>query len=164
MYLHESFLEIVVVFKAARRNRLTRHVFFKNVISLKHYEIDLWLSKQNVPTKYCWNQCVCSMLCSAFSPAYSFRFPPRYCSSCFSYIATLSFSSPKAQTTIKVYDMNSERLQRNQETTGEENSLLKESNTQVRQNLCFLSSSFDANRLDKVRQTEIFPGIPFLSC
>lgn len=37
----------------------------------------------------------------------------------------------KAQTTIKVYSMNSDRLQRNLETSGEENTLLKESNDQV---------------------------------
>ncbi|XP_051941621.1 cTAGE family member 2 isoform X2 [Hippocampus zosterae] len=45
----------------------------------------------------------------------------------------LQSQEQQAQTTIKVYDMNSERLQRNQETAGEENSLLIESNTQLSQ-------------------------------
>ncbi|XP_040916664.1 melanoma inhibitory activity protein 2 isoform X2 [Toxotes jaculatrix] len=39
----------------------------------------------------------------------------------------------QAQTTLKVYNMNSDRLQRNLETAGEENTLLQESNTQLRQ-------------------------------
>ncbi|XP_077394200.1 cTAGE family member 5 isoform X5 [Festucalex cinctus] len=45
----------------------------------------------------------------------------------------LQSQEEQAQTTIKVYNMNSERLQRNLETAGEENILLKESNTQLRQ-------------------------------
>ncbi|XP_070776786.1 cTAGE family member 5 [Enoplosus armatus] len=39
----------------------------------------------------------------------------------------------QAQTTLKVYNMNSDRLQRNLETAGEENTLLQESNAQLRQ-------------------------------
>uniref|UniRef100_A0A3B4V148 MIA SH3 domain ER export factor 2 n=1 Tax=Seriola dumerili TaxID=41447 RepID=A0A3B4V148_SERDU len=39
----------------------------------------------------------------------------------------------QAQTTLKVYSMNSDRLQRNLETAGEENTLLQESNAQLRQ-------------------------------
>lgn len=38
----------------------------------------------------------------------------------------------QAQTTLKVYSMNSDRLNRNLETAGEENTLLQESNAQVR--------------------------------
>ncbi|XP_049597108.1 cTAGE family member 5 isoform X2 [Syngnathus scovelli] len=45
----------------------------------------------------------------------------------------LQSQEQQAQTTIKVYNMNSERLQKNMETSGEENSLLKESNAQLRQ-------------------------------
>lgn len=40
--------------------------------------------------------------------------------------------SVQAQTTLKVYSMNSDRLHRNLETAGEENLLLQESNSQVR--------------------------------
>ncbi|XP_045920544.1 melanoma inhibitory activity protein 2 isoform X2 [Micropterus dolomieu] len=39
----------------------------------------------------------------------------------------------QAQTTLKVYNMNSDRLQKNLETAGEENTLLQESNAQLRQ-------------------------------
>uniref|UniRef100_A0AAX7SC35 MIA SH3 domain ER export factor 2 n=1 Tax=Astatotilapia calliptera TaxID=8154 RepID=A0AAX7SC35_ASTCA len=39
----------------------------------------------------------------------------------------------QAQTTLKVYSMNSDRLQRNLETAGEENVVLKESNAHLRQ-------------------------------
>ncbi|XP_053191295.1 melanoma inhibitory activity protein 2 [Scomber japonicus] len=39
----------------------------------------------------------------------------------------------QAQTTLKVYSMNSDRLQRNLETAGEENALLQESNAQLQQ-------------------------------
>ncbi|XP_005477621.3 cTAGE family member 5 isoform X1 [Oreochromis niloticus] len=39
----------------------------------------------------------------------------------------------QAQTTLKVYSMNSDRLQRNLETAGEENEVLKESNAHLRQ-------------------------------
>ncbi|XP_023287326.1 melanoma inhibitory activity protein 2 isoform X2 [Seriola lalandi dorsalis] len=39
----------------------------------------------------------------------------------------------QAHTTLKVYSMNSDRLQRNLETAGEENTLLQESNAQLRQ-------------------------------
>ncbi|XP_037096841.1 transport and Golgi organization protein 1 homolog isoform X2 [Syngnathus acus] len=45
----------------------------------------------------------------------------------------LQSQEQQAQTTIKVYNMNSERLQKNMETSGEENTLLKESNAQLRQ-------------------------------
>lgn len=37
----------------------------------------------------------------------------------------------QAQTTLKIYTMNSDRLNRNLETAGEENTLLQESNAQV---------------------------------
>lgn len=37
----------------------------------------------------------------------------------------------QAQTTLKVYNMNSDRLQKNLETSKEENTLLQESNAQV---------------------------------
>lgn len=40
--------------------------------------------------------------------------------------------SVQAQTTLKIYSMNSDRLNRNLETAGEENALLQESNVQVR--------------------------------
>ncbi|KAM9707519.1 LOW QUALITY PROTEIN: cTAGE family member 5 [Menidia menidia] len=39
----------------------------------------------------------------------------------------------QAQTTLKIYNMNSDRLQRNLETAGEENAVLQESNAQLRQ-------------------------------
>nr|XP_061798650.1 melanoma inhibitory activity protein 2-like [Nerophis lumbriciformis] len=45
----------------------------------------------------------------------------------------LQSQEEQAQTTIKVYNMNCERLQKNLETSSEENTLLKESNTQLRQ-------------------------------
>ncbi|XP_041668635.1 melanoma inhibitory activity protein 2 isoform X2 [Cheilinus undulatus] len=45
----------------------------------------------------------------------------------------LQSQEEQAQTTLKVYSMNSERLQRNLETAGEENTLLQESNAQLRQ-------------------------------
>ncbi|KAM9341202.1 cTAGE family member 5 [Symphorus nematophorus] len=45
----------------------------------------------------------------------------------------LQSQDEQAQTTLKVYNMNSDRLQRNLETAGEENTLLQESNTQLRQ-------------------------------
>ncbi|XP_061157257.1 cTAGE family member 5 isoform X2 [Syngnathus typhle] len=45
----------------------------------------------------------------------------------------LQSQEQQAQTTIKVYNMNSERLQKNMETSGEENTLLKESNAQLGQ-------------------------------
>ncbi|XP_054652161.1 melanoma inhibitory activity protein 2 isoform X3 [Dunckerocampus dactyliophorus] len=45
----------------------------------------------------------------------------------------LQSQEEQAQTTLKVYAMNSDRLQRNLETAGEENTLLQESNTQLRQ-------------------------------
>ncbi|XP_035529906.1 cTAGE family member 2 isoform X2 [Morone saxatilis] len=45
----------------------------------------------------------------------------------------LQSQDEQAQTTLKVYSMNSDRLQRNLETAGEENTLLKESNAQLRQ-------------------------------
>lgn len=41
------------------------------------------------------------------------------------------FIRVQAQTTLKVYNMNSDRLQRNLETAREENTLLQESNAQV---------------------------------
>ncbi|XP_034530545.1 cTAGE family member 2 isoform X2 [Notolabrus celidotus] len=45
----------------------------------------------------------------------------------------LQSQDEQAQTTLKVYSMNSERLQRNLETAGEENTLLQDSNAQLRQ-------------------------------
>ncbi|XP_036981107.1 melanoma inhibitory activity protein 2 isoform X3 [Acanthopagrus latus] len=48
-------------------------------------------------------------------------------------IKDLQSQDEQAQTTLKVYDMNSDRLQRNLETAGEENTLLQESNAQLRQ-------------------------------
>ncbi|KAM9842474.1 cTAGE family member 5 isoform 2-T2 [Aulostomus maculatus] len=45
----------------------------------------------------------------------------------------LQSQEEQAQTTLKVYKMNSDRLQRNLETAGEEKVLLQESNTQLRQ-------------------------------
>ncbi|XP_041809808.1 melanoma inhibitory activity protein 2 isoform X2 [Chelmon rostratus] len=45
----------------------------------------------------------------------------------------LQSQEEQAQTTLKVYNMNSDRLQRNLETSGEENTLLQESNAQLRQ-------------------------------
>ncbi|XP_030299143.1 cTAGE family member 5 isoform X4 [Sparus aurata] len=45
----------------------------------------------------------------------------------------LQSQDEQAQTTLKVYNMNSDRLQRNLETAGEENALLQESNAQLRQ-------------------------------
>ncbi|XP_054469425.1 transport and Golgi organization protein 1 homolog [Anoplopoma fimbria] len=45
----------------------------------------------------------------------------------------LQSQEEQAQTTLKVYKMNSDRLQRNLETAGEENALLQESNAQFRQ-------------------------------
>ncbi|CAB1413489.1 unnamed protein product [Pleuronectes platessa] len=45
----------------------------------------------------------------------------------------LQSQDEQAQTTLKIYSMNSERLQRNLETVGEENTLLQESNAQLRQ-------------------------------
>nr|XP_057946987.1 transport and Golgi organization protein 1 homolog isoform X2 [Doryrhamphus excisus] len=45
----------------------------------------------------------------------------------------LQSQEEQSQTTLKVYAMNSDRLQRNLETAGEENTLLQESNTQLRQ-------------------------------
>ncbi|XP_072222138.1 cTAGE family member 5 [Leuresthes tenuis] len=45
----------------------------------------------------------------------------------------LQSQDEQAQTTLKIYDMNSDRLQRNLDTAGEENSVLQESNTQLRQ-------------------------------
>ncbi|AWP16807.1 putative cTAGE family member 5 [Scophthalmus maximus] len=45
----------------------------------------------------------------------------------------LQSQEEQAQTTLKVYSMNSDRLQRNLETSGEENTLLQESNAQLRQ-------------------------------
>lgn len=45
----------------------------------------------------------------------------------------LQSQDEQAQTTLKVYSMNSDRLQRNLETAGEENTLLQESNAQLRQ-------------------------------
>ncbi|XP_077476667.1 cTAGE family member 5 isoform X2 [Stigmatopora argus] len=45
----------------------------------------------------------------------------------------LQSQEEQAQTTIKVYNMNCERLQKNMETSSEENTLFKESNTQLRQ-------------------------------
>ncbi|XP_061551712.1 cTAGE family member 5 isoform X3 [Phycodurus eques] len=47
----------------------------------------------------------------------------------------LQSQEQQAQTTIKVYNMNTDRLQRNLETSAEENTLLKESNTQLRQQM-----------------------------
>lgn len=44
------------------------------------------------------------------------------------------FICVQAQTTLKVYNMNSDRLQRNLETAREENTLLQESNAQVEDN------------------------------
>ncbi|XP_042357351.1 transport and Golgi organization protein 1 homolog isoform X2 [Plectropomus leopardus] len=48
-------------------------------------------------------------------------------------IKDLQSQEEQAQTTLKVYNMNSDRLQRNLETAGEENTLLQESNAQLRQ-------------------------------
>ncbi|XP_037652710.1 transport and Golgi organization protein 1 homolog isoform X2 [Sebastes umbrosus] len=45
----------------------------------------------------------------------------------------LQSQEEQAQTTLKVYNMNCDRLQRNLETAGEENTLLQESNAQLRQ-------------------------------
>ncbi|XP_070698187.1 cTAGE family member 5 isoform X2 [Pempheris klunzingeri] len=45
----------------------------------------------------------------------------------------LQSQEEQAQTTLKVYNMNSDRLQRNLETAGEENTLLQDSNAQLRQ-------------------------------
>ncbi|XP_034083545.1 transport and Golgi organization protein 1 homolog isoform X3 [Gymnodraco acuticeps] len=45
----------------------------------------------------------------------------------------LQSQEEQAQTTLKVYSMNSDRLQRNLGTAGEENTLLRESNAQLRQ-------------------------------
>ncbi|XP_060939094.1 cTAGE family member 5 [Limanda limanda] len=45
----------------------------------------------------------------------------------------LQSQEEQAQTTLKIYSMNSEKLQRNMETVGEENTLLQESNAQLRQ-------------------------------
>ncbi|KAM7404050.1 hypothetical protein PAMA_004461 [Pampus argenteus] len=45
----------------------------------------------------------------------------------------LQSQEEQAQTTLKVYNMNSDRLQRNLETAGEENTLLQESNAQLLQ-------------------------------
>ncbi|XP_047468001.1 melanoma inhibitory activity protein 2 isoform X2 [Mugil cephalus] len=45
----------------------------------------------------------------------------------------LQSQEEQAQTTLKVYNMNSDRLQRNLETAGEENRVLQESNAQLRQ-------------------------------
>uniref|UniRef100_A0A7N6AGB3 MIA SH3 domain ER export factor 2 n=1 Tax=Anabas testudineus TaxID=64144 RepID=A0A7N6AGB3_ANATE len=45
----------------------------------------------------------------------------------------LQSQEEQAQTTLKVYNMNSNRLHRNLETAGEENTLLQESNAQLRQ-------------------------------
>ncbi|XP_077587682.1 cTAGE family member 5 [Stigmatopora nigra] len=45
----------------------------------------------------------------------------------------LQSQEEQAQTTIKVYNMNCERLQKNMETSSEENALFKESNSQLRQ-------------------------------
>ncbi|XP_050933961.1 melanoma inhibitory activity protein 2 isoform X3 [Lates calcarifer] len=45
----------------------------------------------------------------------------------------LQSQEEQAQTTLKVYSMNSDRLQRKLETAGEENTLLQESNAQLRQ-------------------------------
>lgn len=45
----------------------------------------------------------------------------------------LQSQEEQAQTTLKVYSMNSDRLQKNLETAGEENKLLQESNAQLRQ-------------------------------
>ncbi|XP_074517841.1 cTAGE family member 5 [Sebastes fasciatus] len=45
----------------------------------------------------------------------------------------LQSQEEQAQTTLKVYNMNCDRLQRNLETAGEENALLQESNAQLRQ-------------------------------
>uniref|UniRef100_UPI003AAD844F cTAGE family member 5 isoform X1 n=1 Tax=Centroberyx gerrardi TaxID=166262 RepID=UPI003AAD844F len=47
----------------------------------------------------------------------------------------LQSQEEQAQTTLKVYNMNSDRLQRNLESAGEENALLQESNTQLRQQM-----------------------------
>lgn len=44
------------------------------------------------------------------------------------------FICVQAQTTLKIYNMNSDRLQRNLETAREENTLLQESNAQVEDN------------------------------
>lgn len=52
----------------------------------------------------------------------------------------LLFCLVQAQTTLKVYSMNSERLQRNLETAEEENTVLQESNNQVR--FCTLRKGF----------------------
>ncbi|XP_033967768.1 cTAGE family member 5 isoform X5 [Pseudochaenichthys georgianus] len=45
----------------------------------------------------------------------------------------LQSQEEQAQTTLKVYSMNSDRLQRNLQTAGEENTLLRDSNAQLRQ-------------------------------
>ncbi|KAM6912782.1 cTAGE family member 5 [Xenentodon cancila] len=45
----------------------------------------------------------------------------------------LQSQEEQAQTTLKIYNMNSDRLQRNLETEGEENVVVQESNTQLRQ-------------------------------
>ncbi|CAN9502563.1 unnamed protein product [Ophioblennius macclurei] len=45
----------------------------------------------------------------------------------------LQSQDEQAQTTVKVYSMNSDRLERNLDTAGEENTLLQESNAQLKQ-------------------------------
>uniref|UniRef100_A0A667ZLX1 MIA SH3 domain ER export factor 2 n=1 Tax=Myripristis murdjan TaxID=586833 RepID=A0A667ZLX1_9TELE len=47
----------------------------------------------------------------------------------------LQSQEEQAQTTLKVYSMNSDRLQRKLETAGEENTLLQESNSQLQQQM-----------------------------
>lgn len=58
--------------------------------------------------------------------------PPLCSVLCLSVACDSFLFSVQAQTTLKVYSMSSDRLNRNLETAGEENTLLQESNVQVR--------------------------------
>ncbi len=72
--------------------------------------------------------CTFTFLSSPLFAASSF--PPPLCPSVFHMTLSLPICL-QAQTTLKVYNMNSDRLQKNLETAGEENTLLQESNAQV---------------------------------
>lgn len=65
----------------------------------------------------------CPLSCLIFFP----RYVPHLCMS-YDIMAPVFL---QAQTTLKIYNMNSDRLNRNLETAGEENTLLLESNAQV---------------------------------
>lgn len=66
--------------------------------------------------------------------------------------------SLQAQTTLKVYSMNSDRLNRNLETAGEENRLLQESNAQVRDWWWFSCENLLSKPIDRV-PTFVMPAI-----